>query len=348
MEFRSYIAAVVLAGVSLSTAQMASHAPTRATAPVAKKAVANVAANGEMAAMAAKTVARVNGAALSELDLRRMMYTIFPYAQQHSGIPKDMEPEVRRGAMDMIVFEELLYQEAKRRNLAIAPEKLAKAEGAFRRQFPEKSMYDEYLKVEFKGSPEVLRERIRRSLLIERMLKSEVDQKSSVTLAQAKQYYDKNSLLFTHGETVAIQTISIIPPDAASPATREEAQKKIFSIAKLGKEAKTSRDFGLIAEQVSEDDWRTKLGDRGTVDIKSLPPEVAKAARALTPGHVSDPIQLGTAWVVIRVNAHTLPGKTPFAEVKTKLLSDLKKQKKNEVRAALSKTLRKDAKIEVL
>ena len=67
-----------------------------------------------------KPVARVNGAVLTDRDLVREMYSIFPYAKQHNGgVPKAMEADIRAGAMKMIVFEELVYQEALRRKLVV-------------------------------------------------------------------------------------------------------------------------------------------------------------------------------------------------------------------------------------
>ena len=38
-----------------------------------------------------KPVARVNGSILTDADLVREEYAIFPYARQHNGIPKDFE-----------------------------------------------------------------------------------------------------------------------------------------------------------------------------------------------------------------------------------------------------------------
>src|SRR6202008_4028200 len=93
--------------------------------------------------MAAKVAIRVNGAALTELDVRREMVSIFPYAVQHNGFPKDMEPQIRKGAVEMVVFEELLYQEAKRRNVEVTAEKVAKAEATFRKQFPQESGFNQ-------------------------------------------------------------------------------------------------------------------------------------------------------------------------------------------------------------
>lgn len=340
MKLRWQMVTVVLVGTAIGSAQLAPHAShTRAiTKP----------ANGAPAANLAKPAVRVNGTVLTEIDVRREMYAIFPYARQHNGFPKGMESEIRNGAIQMIVFEELLYQEAKRRGLAISPERLTKADAEFRRLYPDKTKFDEYLRIECQGSRQVLREKIRRSLLIERMLKTEVEQKSTVTFADARAYYDKNPKLYEHSETVAIQTISIIPAQNASYVTKLEARAKIKDIARLGKAAKTARDFGLIAEQLSEDDWRTRMGDRGTMEVTALPPDVVGVARAMKPGDVSEPIQLGTSWVVIRLNAHTPAGRTSFSQVQSKLQFELQKQKKEQLSATLYERLRRSAKIELM
>lgn len=334
--------ACCLALVCLASAQVASQSPSTV------KTVASTPAAGPAKVMVPKPVARVNGAVITENDVTRMMYTIFPYAQQHNGVPKDIEPEMRKGALEMVIFEELLYQEAQRRKLQVTPEKLARAEAAFRKQFPSPAVYEQFLALEANGSKTAMRNKIRRSLLIEQMLKTEVEQKSAVSLAETRSYYNSNPARFEHGEAVSIQTISIIPPDNSTPAMKAEAKAKITDIVRLGRAAKTNKDFGLIAEQLSEDDWRTRFGDRGTMEVRNLPPEVARAARALKPGQVSDAIQVGSAWVVIRLNAHTPAGKTPFNEAKTKLQAELRKQKREQVRSALNQNLRKRAKIEVL
>ena len=82
-----------------------------------------------------KPVARVNGTVLTDHDLLREEYAIFPYASQHSGIPKGMEPQIRKGAMQMIVFEELVYQEAERQKMTIPQARMDQAMAQFRKQF---------------------------------------------------------------------------------------------------------------------------------------------------------------------------------------------------------------------
>ena len=300
-----------------------------------------------VSAAATKPAVRVNGTVLTEADVVREMYTIFPYARQHGGFPKSMEADIRKGAMEMIIFEELLYQEAKRLKIPIASGQLSSAEAAFRKQLGS-GAYEQFLLTECRGSKKVLREKVRRSLLIEKMIETEVDQKSVVTAAEARAYYDKNPKQFENPESLRIQTISIIPPQNGGAAVDKEARRRAEEAYKLAKGIKSYQDFGLLAEKLSDDDWRVNMGDRSHIQASTLPPQVVQAAAAMKPGEVSDLIRLGNAYTIFRLVEHKSAGKTPFAAVKAKLQSNLQKQKQADLRAALNQRLRKNAKIEVL
>ncbi len=294
-----------------------------------------------------KPAVRVNGAVLTEADVLREMYVIFPYANQHGGFPKAMEADIRKGAIDMIVFEELLYQEAKRTKVSIASGQLSGAEAAFRKQM-DPSAYEQYLRTECQGSKQVLREKIRRSLLIEKMLDTAVEQKSVVTEPEVKAYYDQNPKQFEKRESLRIQTISIVPPQNGGADADKETRKRAEEAYKLAVATQSYRDFGLLAEKISDDDWRVDMGDRKSVEVSNLPPPVVQAAAAMKPGEVSKLIQLGNAYTIFRLVEHARAGKTPFAAVKAQLQSDLHKQKRMELRVALNQRLRKSATIEVL
>ena len=64
----------------------------------------------------------------------------------------------------MIIFEELVYQEAERRKVGIPAEKLNRAEAEFRKQFNSPDQYQQYLQAEMRGSEQQLRQQMRRSL----------------------------------------------------------------------------------------------------------------------------------------------------------------------------------------
>ena len=338
--------AVLVAAIGCSAQVVASHAPTL-VAPKAANSATTISPTPAPPS-SGNPVARVNGAVLTDRDLMREIEAIFPYAKIHNGVPKDMEPEMRKGALEMIIFEELLYQEALREKRTVAPERMQRAEAEFRKQFPTQQEYMQVVQNEVHGSKQLMREKIRRSLLIEDMLKTEVRDKSKVTEAAALAYYKANPKNFQHPEMFSIQTISIVPPANPTPEMAQEARKKADNALKQAKATKSYQDFGLLAEKVSEDDWHVTLGDRKSVERDKLPPPVVNAALAMKPGQVSDLIQLGPAYTIFRLNAHVPAGITPFAEVKAKLMTDMQKSKTDHLRADLDKKLRLTAKIEVL
>jgi parvulin-like peptidyl-prolyl isomerase len=314
-------------------AQVASHAPTVFSQP--------------SAAPDAKPVAQVNGAVLTGADLVREEYAIFPYAKQHNGsIPKEFATQIRDGALKMIIFEELVYQEALRRNLTIPPAKMQRAEADFRKQFTSPAEFNAFLQSDFHGSQAALQEKIRRSLLIETLLKSEVETKSIVTPADVHAYYLQNAARFRHPETYTFQTISVLPPANPTPDQLKEGRKRIDAAYSQAKDTKTAVAFGLLAEKLSDDDYRVMMGQHKPVPADQLAPPVFKALAAMKPGQVTPIIQLDQAYTIVRLNAHTAAGTTPFVTVQADLTKELRQNRQNQLRTALDKKLRQNAKVQ--
>ena len=335
--------ALLLGAAANATAQVSSHAPT-----AAKPAAAPAVSADSAFQVSDKPVARVNGATLTDRDLLREMLQIFPYANTHGGFPKAEEASIRQGALQMIIFEELVYQEAQRRKLTIAPQQVKQAEIEFKKQFHSQPEYQQYLKVEMGGSEQNVVSKIKRSLLIEQVLKLEVENKSAVTLAETRAYYEKNPAKFQVPESFTFQSISILPPQRPTADQKQEALKRAADEVKQAKLTRTYQEFGLLAEKVSEDDFRVNMGDHKAVDKDKLPPQVVKALLAMKPGQVSDVIQIEQAYTIIRLNVHTPPSKKTFEQVKSGLRTDLQKSKYEQLRVALDKHLRANAKVEML
>jgi len=341
MKARFKLGVLILAMASPAWGQLvSSHAPTLAAPPNA---------NAEAAQPSAKPVVRVNGTVLTDRDLVREEYTIFPYARQHNGVPAAMEADIRTGALKMIEFEELVYQEAVRRSMTVAPERMQKAEGEFRKQFPSRQQYDEVLKNEFKGSTTVLRSKIKRSLLIEDLLKLEVENKSAVSVAQARVYYEKNPQRFQYQEAFVFQSISFLPPANSTAAQAKEARKRAEKALSQAKATKSYEEFGVLAEEISEDDFRVMMGDHHQAELSKLPTKVADALAAMQPGQVSDIIEFDTnRFTILRLQEHITGGERTFQQVQPSLREWLRKQKSEQLRKDLDAKLRKHAKVEEL
>jgi peptidyl-prolyl cis-trans isomerase SurA len=336
------IASFVLLAAAAAGAQVASHAPT------AFNAAPDRAASIPAPATAARPVARVNGSVLTDADLKREEYAIFPYARQHNGIPQELAPQIRDGAMKMLIFEELVYQETLRRKMTVPAAKMQQAERDFRKQFATPEEFDALLKSDFQGSEQLLNEKIRRSLLIEAFLKTEVEARSAVSPAELRDYFDRNPARFQHQESYTFQTISVLPPANATPDQIKEGRTRAEQALRQARATKTAEEFGLLAEKISDDDYRVMMGQHKPVPASQLAPQVVKALEAMKTGDVSDLIQLEQAFTIVKLNVHTPAGEARFQDVQAQLKKELEQSKTNQLRAALDKKLRQNAKVEEL
>jgi parvulin-like peptidyl-prolyl isomerase len=340
---RHLSACILLLATLGATAQVASHASTGMAMPPAAAPVSPVQVSD-------KPVARVNGAVLTDRDLVREMFAIFPYAKQHNGFPKTQEAAIRQGALEMIIFEELVYQEAVRRKVTVPAERLNRAEADFRKQFNSPDEYAQYMQTEMQGSRQLLRKQIQRSLLIEEVLKTDVEGKSAVSLAEVKAYYEKNSARFEQPESFNIQSISILPPRNGKPGADvvNENRKRAEDALRQAKATKSYEEFGLLAEKISEDDFRVNMGDHKAVGRDKLPSQIVKAALVMQAGQVSGLIQIENAFTIFRLNAHSPARKQSLDKVKADLRTEVQKRKYEQLRSSLAKSLRAKAKIEIV
>lgn len=342
MKFQYAFLGFALLGTAAAGAQVSSHQPTAFTNIPAHN------AQRPVQPIESKPVARVNGSVLTDADLVREEYAIFPYGRQHNGIPKEFEKQIRDGALKMIVFEELVYQEALRRKMTVSAVKLQHAEADFRKQFATPSEFNAFLQSDFHGSRPLLQEKIRRSLLIEGFLKTEVENKSVISPAELRAYFEKNPARFRHPEMFTFQTISILPPPNATAAQMKEVRTRAEKALKQAKETKTVEQFGLLAEKISDDDYRVMMGQHKPLPAEEMAPQVVKALSRMKADEMSDLIQVEQAYTIVRLQVHTPAGQPKFEEVKATLQKELQQTRKEQLRAALDHKLRQNAKVEEL
>jgi parvulin-like peptidyl-prolyl isomerase len=328
-----------------ASAQVSSHAPTSAVNAMPSKTAPQL----STPQMSDKPVAKVNSTVLTERDLVNEMLVIFPYAKVHGGFPKGQEAEIRRGALDMIIFEELVYQEAVRRGVTISPESVAHGEREFRKQFHSQAEFQQYLKSEAHGNIQVLRSKVKRALMIQAVERAEIDTKALMTTAQLRAYYDAHRTNYMHGDTYSIQSISILPPRNANPEQLAEARKRAEEAYRLAKATKSYQEFGMVAEKLSDDDFHVDMGDhKKPLEVSQTPPEVVAVLRNLQVGQVSNLIPMGPNYCIVRVVAHAQAGVTKFEDVKKQLRDDQQKTRTTQLRTEFAKKLKKNAKIEIL
>jgi len=126
----------------------------------------------------------------------------------------------------------------------------------------------------------------------------------------------------------------------------KEGQERAQKALTQARATKSAEEFGLLAEKISDDDYRVMMGQHKPVAADELPPQVVKALGAMKAGDVSAPIQVDQAWTILRLQEHKPAGKAKLEEVKAKLEKDLQETKRNQLRSALDARLRAGARIE--
>lgn len=120
---------------------------------------------------------------------------------------------------------------------------------------------------------------------------------------------------------------------AAGRTQRSEAEAKALA-EDLVKQIRSGADFAKLVEQYSDDPAsKANGGDFGVINLTSAqPPEVKRAAMALKPGEVTDPVRQLSGFYIVRVEDKTAQ---PMKEVYEPIIQEIRQAHVNEWFAAI-------------
>ncbi|SIO10118.1 peptidylprolyl isomerase [Paraburkholderia phenazinium] len=138
--------------------------------------------------------------------------------------------------------------------------------------------------------------------------------------------YDQNKSVFILPAALHFAQIFIAAPQTADKATLDAARKQA---ADLAKQAHASgADFAAIAKGSSQDKASgANGGDMGFVPDQALLPEIRKAADAMKPGDVSQPIETAAGFHIVKLIESRPASVRPFADVKEQIRATLRQQR---------------------
>jgi parvulin-like peptidyl-prolyl isomerase len=292
-------------------------------------------------------VARVNGVALTQRELQAGMTTLFPYYSAHGGkVPASAETEIRQKALDRMVLEELVFQEARRRGIQPAPGEVEKRINTARKKLKSAEEFQRIVAQQY-GTQQEFRRRAVRALLIEKLWDRQVTRPAQPPTADLLQYYRQNKAKFVVPESVWLQSISIHFPENATQAKRDQARKQAEELLPKAQATKTPEEFGVLAEKHSQDDWRVMNGDHSWVHRGTVAGEL-ETAFSMKTGQVSGIIASKVGYHILRVNGRRAAKQLSFVEVKKTIRESLQKEREAKLRKQFEEQLRRKAKIEVL
>lgn len=166
--------------------------------------------------------------------------------------------------------------------------------------------------------------------------------KSNITVSPVKvdEYYRKHREDFTSKEEVKLRMIMI--PSRAYVGNA--ASQKALAEEILGKLA-GGADFARMAQMYSEDSTRDAGGDWGWIERKTLAAPLEKVAFSMRAGKVSNVIELGGNYYILKVEERRGGITKPLPEVRTEIEKKLQQEEAQRLQENWLTTLRQKAHI---
>lgn len=253
----------------------------------------------------------------SRITLREFYLAMEEIKKQFS---QESDENLRNAVIDNFVQELLILERAKEMGFSVGNEELRKAFDilAERNNMPDA---ETFLKVaEEAGVPkEVMEERIKKEILIEKVLGSEILPAHDLTEMELKEHYEKIKENFKEKEKYHLKEIVLIDSKNISE-----------KIKIIEKELKEGKPFEEIAKDHSEVPSKINGGDIGNVDTDSLADEINNALKEIKEGEITKPIKTKYGVHFIFFVEKIPESYIPFEKVKEQVKDDYKKTKYDE------------------
>ncbi|HEX8138019.1 MAG TPA: peptidylprolyl isomerase [Pyrinomonadaceae bacterium] len=291
-------------------------------------------------------VATVNGRAIQS----RLYEMYLRNGQEALGIDPTSEEGRRKlellkeGIVSELIDRTLIAQEAERRGLAIAPEKLADAERKTIAQFGGDEKYDKYLaqhrltrdeyrdviKTEIYGG--LMREELSKGLTVsgEEVKAYYLAHRTDPDMQQPERVKASHILIAARPNLIKqdVEREKGLSGEALNRAVREEMERRRTRAEELRRKAAGGADFATLARENSDDpSSREQGGDLGSFTRDSHPRAFDDAAFALKPGTVSGVVQTDFGYHVIKLFSHEPARAKTLQEATEEITQRLKAQR---------------------
>jgi parvulin-like peptidyl-prolyl isomerase len=308
-----------------------------------------------------KVVARVNGVPLSSEVLQRELFAFrFQSKQNGNEIKPEEEYSIARELLKLVVARELVVQKSKTLGIAITEKKIDIQLKNIENQFPNHESFITALAFQHMNISS-LKEKIRRTLLEDELMRQEIAPKVKVRDQTIKEYYDRNKARFTKPVMYRVSHIlkttlrpARKPEDKASQNKAARLTKMINAEAKekinlILKKIHAGENFSDLAKQYSEDKVSNESGGAlGELHPDSTIPEISAEMIKLNEGETSGIIQSEFGYHILKLE-EIIPSKLiPFSETKTDIMNLLLKMATHKFFTTYVEDLGNQAKIEVL
>lgn len=301
-------------------------------------------AEDEEAQDANRTVlAKVNSQELISFDLEEAYQEIVPAGAFHGMNPEKRE-RYRDQAMQKMIERELLYQEAKRLGMKADKKTLNDMYETRVEKMGGKSNFLAIIK-RIGMKDKEYKQRLEKRLLVEAVLKAEVDDKAAVSEQEALAAYEANKQQYMRPEARHVNHILVsVAPSSSEEGWAERLKRANEALDKL----KAGEPFSSVAWDYSNDPYAVKGGDMGLLHKGRLDESLETAIWKLPVGQLSEPIKTIYGYHIVLITSKTEPTQMEFKDVAAKITKQMNEDRKKALRANLMASMKEKATIEVM
>jgi len=188
------------------------------------------------------------------------------------------------------------------------------------------------------------REIERDKIIVQAMRQRAVRADFVISPDKIESYYRKNIAQYSSPDEIKLSMI-ILRPDPQSSENPVEAKRAMA--AEIRAKLAEGADFAGMAQMYSDDSTADFGGDWGWIDRKTLTEEINKYAFALKPGELSQPIQVGDTFYIMRIDAKKPTVTKPLSEVRDEISKKLFEEERLRLQDQWIATLRDKAYVKI-
>ncbi|MCI0408576.1 MAG: peptidylprolyl isomerase [Acidobacteria bacterium] len=290
-------------------------------------------------------IARVNGTTILESQVEeRVRSTLSRASRSAAEIPAERVGALRRQLLENLVDEELLYQTSLKEKIEVPEKAVDEQVQTLEGRFASGQEFSDSLQQEGMSLASI-KERIRRNLAVEALVKQKINSNVVVSESEITGYYQKNRERFRRPE--AAHTLEIVAQLDPSDDSQERAAARQAMEAVL-KEAKGGKDFAMLVREFSQGSSAAHGGDLGWLTRNGSKPLLAQAALKLKPGELSDILETPTGLHILKVLEKRPAEDVSLEEARSQIESLLREEKELSGLKDYITILKSGAKIEIL
>jgi len=292
-----------------------------------------------------RNVAVVNGISITQADFDLEMRRVAG-AHFRNGHPLQEEQigEIGRKVCEALINRELLYQESKREDIKVDMGQVDRYLQGIRDRCGGREEYARLLNMMNVSEDQLINE-YTRALAVENYIVWKFGSAVTVKETEKKEFYENHQEYFQRLERVRASHILILVADGDPRANvvKQRARKKLEGIRKR---AMAGEEFTALAREFSQCPSRDKDGDLGYFHRGVMEPAFEKAAFDLEIGEISEIIETGFGYHLIKITDKQPSYIAPFDEMKEKIVEHLRQSKIEEMVKKHVDKLRQSAKVE--